>query len=92
MPSELVMPTVRLARARMCAMSRVVVLFPFVPVMATIGIRGLGRCARGPSAMERRPFSSRRSVERPSASRAADVPMACAIARRRQAKAIAVRR
>ena len=33
MPSEFVIPTVRPARAQMCAMSRVVVLFPFVPVI-----------------------------------------------------------
>ena len=54
----------------MWAMRRVVVLLPFVPVMATIGILGRGRCASGPSAVARRPASSRRSVERPSASRA----------------------
>jgi hypothetical protein len=43
MPSEFVIPTVRPAVAATWVMSRVVVDFPFVPVMAMIGIRGRGR-------------------------------------------------
>src|SRR5688572_25971015 len=72
-------------------MRRVVVLFPLVPVTATIGIRGFGRWKSGPWAVARRAATSRRSVERPSASRADAAPIACATARRRQAKATAVR-
>ena len=59
------------APVAMWAISRVVVLLPFVPVTATIGIRGLGRCGSGPWAVARRPASSRAPVERPRASRAA---------------------
>ena len=78
------MPTVRPARAQMWAIRRVVVLFPLVPVIATIGILGRGSCGRGPSATARSPDSSRRSVERPSARRAAPAPIACEIVLRRQ--------
>ena len=58
MPSEFVIPTRLPASAQTWAMSRVVVLFPFVPVMATIGMRGCGRWASGPGATARRPASS----------------------------------
>src|SRR5438132_1632958 len=37
----------------MCAISRVVVLFPLVPVIATTGTRGEGTDGSGPSARER---------------------------------------
>jgi hypothetical protein len=47
------------AVAQAWATSRVVVLFPFVPVTATTGIRGRGNWARGPSAIARSPATSR---------------------------------
>ena len=50
MPSELVIPVRRPAASAMWAMRRVVVLLPFVPVIATIGTRGRGRSGRGPGA------------------------------------------
>jgi hypothetical protein len=38
-PSEVVVPTFRPADSRMCVMSRVTVLLPFVPLIETIGTR-----------------------------------------------------
>ena len=80
-------------RAQMWAMSRVVVLLPFVPVTATIGMRGRGRLRQRPE--RHRAQAARARVGR-SSGRARRAPrprpMDCEIVRRRHGKAIAVRR
>ena len=91
MPSEFVIPTTRPAPATTWAISRVVVLFPFVPVTATTGMCGTGTEGRGPGAVARSWATSRRRVLRPSASRAAAAAMAWEMARRRQGNATRAR-
>lgn len=92
MPSEFVIPTARPVVAATWAMSRVVVLLPFVPVTATTGMRGEGTDGREPSAVAFSPPSSLRKVLRPSAIRAAAAPMLWEIVRRRHGYATSERR
>ena len=77
------MPTARPTALATWAISRVVVLFPFVPVTATIGMRGRASPGSEPSAVACNARSSRVSSVRPSARRAAALPITCEIVRRR---------
>ena len=79
------MPTRLPAVAAMWASSRVVVLLPLVPVMATIGIRADGQAGQRPQ--RHCPQAAQLAatvVLAPSAIRAAAAPTDCAIVRRRQ--------
>src|SRR5204862_289293 len=56
------MPVTRPAWDAMCAIRRVVVLLPLVPVIATTGMRGDGTDGSGPNASARSALSSRREA------------------------------